>query len=77
MFKGNKSTFKARLLVMGPEITIEVWVRPNGEQRGCIISVEEGAGSARRERFRIEVSNNTIMSNYSNIRMQVDNTLDQ
>jgi hypothetical protein len=55
MFKGNKTTFKARLLVMGPEITIEVWVRPNGEQRGCIMSVEEGAGSARRERFRIEV----------------------
>jgi hypothetical protein len=40
---------------MGPEITVEVWVLPDGNQKGCIIAVEEGAGSARRERFRIEV----------------------
>ena len=39
---------------MAPEITIEVWVNPNGNQRGCIIAVEEGAGGSRRERFRIE-----------------------
>ena len=45
---------------MGPEITIEVWVRPTENRRGCIFAVEEGAGSSRKERFRIEVSNNSI-----------------
>jgi hypothetical protein len=45
---------------MASEITLEVWVRPTRNHRGCIISVEEGAGITRKERFRIEVSNNSI-----------------
>ena len=62
---------------MAPEITIEMWVNPNGDQRGCIMAVEEGAGGSRKERFRIEAQNNNIMSNYTNNRMQVNNTLDE
>ena len=59
---------------MGPEITTEIWVRPIGAQRGCIIAVEEGAGGSRKERFRIEVMNNSINANYSNIKMQLNVT---
>ena len=77
MFSGNKTTFKARLLVMAPEITIEVWVLPTLNQKSCIIAVEEGAGASRKERFRIEASNNSILSNYSNIKMQANLTMRQ
>jgi hypothetical protein len=77
MFSGNKTTFKARLLVMAPEITIEVWVRPTVNHKSCIFAVEEGAGGSRKERFRIEASNNSILSNFSNIKMQAYLTLGQ
>lgn len=77
MFSGNKTTFKARLQVMAPELTIEVWMRPTVNQKSCIIAVEEGAGGSRKERFRIEASNNSIFSNFSNIKMQANLTMGQ
>jgi hypothetical protein len=45
--------------------------------KSCIFAVEEGAGGSRKERFRIEASNNSILSNYSNIKMQANLTMRQ
>jgi hypothetical protein len=43
---------------MGPEITMEVWVRPKKTviKSSTIMVVEEGSGLGNRERMRIEIS---------------------
>ncbi len=57
---------------MAPEITYEVWVLPRGY--GSIYAVEEGAGSTKRERLRIEVGNKSVIAYFNTVRVQLNVT---
>jgi|LauGreDrversion4_2_1035121.scaffolds.fasta_scaffold370335_1 hypothetical protein len=61
-------------MAMGPEVTYEVWIR--AERAGCLFAVEEGAGTGRRERVRVQVGDDKVVANYSGgRRIQVDVSL--